>query len=416
MSLLVITIFVVLFLTRPSKNNFLEKKNNILLFIHAAKKLQNQWLQGDFYNRWKRGELKCSPSIGDYRYTDDSYLMCNPDYIQCYLDDFYKHKKIFHEEASNKKSIRINIEKRDNKYYQIISNSKGNSNGKVNYGIEVVFFIEGDKKNKMSFIFEDSCNESYLPQGFYVQSLDSSNKQKFLWNNLNRNIFFDKFLVTNRDVFEWTENYSKVMKSIISKIVKPDRGSFSHPATFLTLDQMKLFCAYRGKQLMSANIYDAATFYRKGNLVNMKKIKYMGPLPWTSRRYARFDVELGLDGSSIINEQICSRAYFKECLQVGLQNAHSVRSGSSVDLFEILGGNLEYIKNSITPSKNLKASSKFFNFKSVWHRLGARAYWDGAGFSEDNYGWEYSPGKEIMPVDISNGMGVGFRCMRSLNL
>ena len=84
-------------------------------------------------------------------------------------------------------------------------------------------------------------------------------------DNFNQDIFIDKFRVTFRDIVEW-----KASLRLAYKI--PDTFSPPDSAFGLTLEEMKNYCSFKGKQLLQAHIWDAATYIPQDISDNRKRI------------------------------------------------------------------------------------------------------------------------------------------------
>ena len=258
---------------------------------------------------------------------------------------------------------------------------------------------------------EDSCSDVYLPQKQYKMHISSKNiNSELVWDNFGRHIFIDKYMVSVRDIKDWIEYGGDEFKEIFKEVKIEKSYLPSFPATNLTLKQMKSYCKFRGKHLLNAHTFDASTFLPSKNGDNI----VLYPYPWNKRKSKSFLNNSKFDNNFITTKKHCNKVYTKECLELLPFKFFSVRATSWSGIYNPLGGYLEVFRNPYIPTENLKASSFYFNNRSDWHQLGRRAYWDGSGFTINNFLWEFKAEEFLKPDGKENNFKVGFRCMRSV--
>ncbi|MDC1174094.1 hypothetical protein OAT67_01760 [Bacteriovoracaceae bacterium] len=324
------------------------------------------------------------------------FYQCNPEFISCVF------------EQRKEEGAVVNFQK-ENKKYKIYSKAyeeKGSWPGYSLWG-EIILGQESKKnKEKKEFLLTDECRSLYLPQRVY-QYGQSTLKNKWTWDNIDRHIFIDKHVVTNRDINEWIEQ-TKVNST---EEILFNKESPHLPAEFLKADQMEAFCRYRGKKVLQTQYFDAISYLPFEMDKDRQAQVFQSIVPWSRKEQSIFKVWDKLkreisDKSKDFERVACSKTVSNECLLGEKENAH-FRAPSWSGHFMVMGGYLEYIKNNIHPRRNLKASSQFFKRTSPWFRLGERAYWDGDGFSYRNFNWK---GED--PLREYKSFGVTFRCMK----
>ena len=341
-------------------------------FLHrAAVNIHTRWIKGDDEGLWREGKLTCEGVLGVPKGTHDNYLRCNPNFLSCWYR--YHDEIISHGEERYSFKVRFPITDR------LPFTRRGDA---------LLAEIEGHgHKFKISLL--DTCNEVWLPGGYYSHGQYSSPEKDWRWDNIGRNIFIDKFLVSKRDIWEW----GGVEQTT-------DFTRFPEPSTELVLQQMKDYCAWRGKSLVSTHVFDAATFHPRDidNLTPVVNIR--GNYPWTSER-------MKLEESDNFPGGICLRLLSKECFaREGYQN-FSGKSMSWTGLSQVLGGVMEVQRNPLYPHKNLMLSSFYYPYYSFANQLAQRGGWYGKGHRYSDFNFQgYSP------EENTSSYKVGFRCMR----
>jgi hypothetical protein len=357
-SIFIIALFgLILWSLRGKKDNseyFVRKKAGLLRLITAGKELNRLWIEGEDSREWSIVKKACLKKYEITNSFDESLLGCHPMIIDC-ADQFLPKKN-----------------------YSIIKST-------YQYPTYLFTLEDTESKEKLNITLKDNCHELYLEQNIftYGEPIPDKSSESYQFDTFNRHIYFDRHLVTNYEINEWIKFDQVNTKGI--KIVKKGNRLFL-PSSNLSAKEMQNYCSFKGKQVMSAPIFDAAAF--------LSQEKNRSPYYWTKKKK-----DLQID---------CGLIYSKECLDTKPWELNS--SGPSwAGLYDSLGGVLEFLQNPIDPESNLKASSFYFPKNSHWHRLGYRANWDGLDHNTRNFNF-----KGIEPINAENTFAVGFRCMREV--
>ncbi len=328
---------------------------------------------------------------------DRSYFQCNPDFFTCYI-------KIKHNQFSSTQFERIKLTIIPGDNSKIVEVTSPLIDG-YPYGIKFTL-ADHEKINKSTFQFEDSCSDVYLPERIYAEGPveKAGTVDDFRFDNFNQAIYVDKFLVTFRDIKEWID----VDPMGSEGMVRPEQSLWAQPAHHISEKKMKAFCAFRGKQLVDAQIFDAMSFYPPSLEDPYPILNSRGPYPWTKKFKDSFLFMAMHDPKFNFQIDFCKQVFTKECISSGKYKAHDRGHVTWSGVFQVMGGPLEAMRNIRSPKENLKASSYYFLAKSPWHQLGRRAYWDGVGFSDSNIEWGNKFKTEIQDLDFA----IAFRCMK----
>ncbi len=378
----------------------------------VIKDLNRRWLLGDDGELWQQGAANCQDVLGPSQFVSYSYLACNPGMIECLGRNQFKFKA-----SVDKNNYQVQFSpafknsKGEQRYYQLLTHDNGSSLRRPDNAIEIELISEQFPGLVSRLLLEDICGMAYLPHGKYAYGPQVKNKSKNInlewnWDNHGRFIYIDKHLVTNRDLLDWLDFGAVEPAAGVELRAGLSGKVLAAPATHLTTEQMERYCAFRGKQVLQAHIYDAATFMPFKNDTETKVI-HRGPYPWSIKETDGHLYQAIKDGNFNPTKEACQIVYSSECIgELPLEHRGKL-SNSWTGLYQILGGYLEYMKNQIEPDKNLKMSSFYFPVDSGWHRLGMRSYWDGLGHQLENFAPNQLP-------DINGAFEVGFRCMKEL--
>lgn len=363
---------------RKKPDHFIQDKAGLLRLLKNSSEIHRLWNEGEESREWKEMKLACQSHFNFGNDFDESLLRCHPILIEC-LALFGKNL-----------DYKINKNEEFNKYYRYISKSNTAHVGLSESGI-LVEIEDLITQKKLDLFLKDNCHEIYLEQRVYAygEPPESKDAPDYRFDNFDRHIYIDKHLVTNSEINDWidfgNEDFTK-------GIMKKSGGDFFMPAVDLNEAQMENFCSFKGKQLLLAHFFDAATFLPMDlKDINPKK-NDRSPYYWTKKK-SEF-------------KEDCNLFYAKECTSkksFRLNSAGPTWSG----LMDPMGGVLEAFRNPIDPDSNLKASSFYFDFKSSWHKLGFRAKWDGEGRDVRNFDF-----RGFNPFLAIDKYQVGFRCMR----
>ncbi|MBF0314387.1 MAG: hypothetical protein HQK52_13300 [Oligoflexia bacterium] len=406
----------------------LEKEITSALLM-AIPKIQERFEYGDIENHFGRGEINCPDELSLPPALDDIYFRCNPNYLQCFFSGNAGNKNpvvIFNSSSGQTLTIApLAIYPAKSSYssaprfYTILSKSNSSERPIPNYAIKMTLAVKEYPQYTMEILLEDSCHSTYLPNSIYASP--NTSKGAWFWDNYQRHIFVDKFMASYRDIVEWIE-YGNGDNTIA---IPSSREFWSFPATSLTPKQMHAYCAFRGKQLLEAHIYDAATYYyalseqakQRPSEID-KELAYthakellQNPYPWCENKIDSFVFKLqqdlerlkrmhpqkrfgilnnlrSLHPDTIIDRYLsldnCQNLFARECAEYYYFPVYSSNGTSWSGLYQILGGFPEYFRNPILSKENLKISSFYLSINSPWQALGKRAYWDEKGLLPSN--------------------------------
>ncbi len=401
------------------KKNVINEANDLEILFFAQKQLVDLWENGDFEEKFRSGKYRCSSELGMNRKLDGQYFRCNPNFLEC----FFKNEKWISIKYQNKrykvkaklKEIFSANSKAVKKHYKIVT--RNNSDGVLipDYAVEVELYLHNNQEKTLPVLLEDSCHNVYLPQMIYESGVVEDKKYKrkessWRWDNIGLAIYVDKTLVTIRDISDWLMFGKNTPKIMLPK----DRSLWAGPAFGLTLKQMKEYCAFKGKELLSARVFDAASFFMADNAQDREVVKRT-PYPWGNNYLQHFLYQARENKKFIFKPEYCNQIYTKECLEIIPYNNYQQSTSSWIGINHTIGGYFEVFNNELDPARNLKASSFYFNVTSLWHQLGERAFWDGEGFDLKNFSFKSNYGNDFLePHELSENYKVGFRCMKVL--
>lgn len=312
-------------------------------------------------------EIQYDPSVGR------SYYQCNPLFWECFwkggiednpslkVDVFGQRFHLVARPAFDP----IPAISANPRYSQLYKRTEKGFQHQYGYLVELA--IKEVPGSNQTIFLSDTCRDTYLPQRIYgYGQVKNVKDQGFIWDNFGRDIFIDKFYVTNRQVNEW-----RVLTGEVNKL-ELDRKKWPHPALLSSKEQAN-YCAFYGKRVLEAKLFDAAS---------MSPADFQDPRP---KRVIRPDTPWQRDlsrtflGMARINPDYqltpldCQLAQVKGCKETYF----STDSASWMGFNFSLGFYPEALKNFLEPDKNLKMSSHFLPAKSEWHQLGKLSHWDG---------------------------------------
>ncbi|MFG1493429.1 hypothetical protein [Halobacteriovorax sp. ZH4_bin.1] len=343
---------------------------------------------------WENAHLDKEGMCKKLSYVDDQYYQCFPEYMACLLE-----KKLVNVHI-NKKLVPITM-KGSYRYHQMPSYRY------YDFTVKAEGFNE---ELKLSFV--DSCQEVYVPQRYYP-FLANKRDVTISWDNFNRNIFVDKYHVQNWEVLNWAKaSKHKLAQQAANKIKERNKYTYAYG---LSIDEMEAYCSFQGKSILSARVFDAISIHPED--LNDTTTKYLrAPFyPWERKNTKTLLNEIqrmkDFHIDEITNEErlkLCEKDYSSECLDLNYIQKDS-RNVSWAGVYEVFGGPLEYLRNIIHPSENIKLASFYFSWHQKAHQTGMRGYWDGEGFGLNNIAFDPFISKEIGPE-----YKIAFRCMRTL--
>jgi hypothetical protein len=345
--------------------------------IEAARpQILKLWEEGDTF--FPKEGVNCPDEIQHEKTLGRSYYQCNPHFWQCFWQGGVRSLpsleidlfgQTFHVVAKARFPAISEISAQE-RFYQLW---KRDSRGlDLHYGYQVELEVEEIMGLSQPLILSDSCRDTYLPERIYGygQTKDDRN-EGFIWDNFDRDLFIDKYYVTNRQVNEWLLLQGKGEK------IEKDRTKWPWPA-FLSLKEQKEYCRFYGKRLLEAKLFDAATMTPSDTKNPMPEKVWRPQTPWQR------DLSKSFLGMARINPDFqltpldCQLAQVQGCVL----RHFSTDSATWMGMHYALGFYPESLENFIEPRKNLKLSSRFHSAASVVHELGALSEWDGEQTSE----------------------------------
>ena len=368
------------------KNNskpdyFAQQKAGLNRLLKNSSEIQRIWEEAEDSREWSLVQDQCFKDLGLSQKFDLTLLRCNPILLEC-----------IHRFGKNLPFKLKSFEEFDGKIYRQITKSNSSYRGLSETGINLTL-MDDETNQSLQLFLVDNCHEVYLEQRAYAygQPPETKDAVDYRFDNFNRHLYLDNRLVANFEINDWitfgNPDFTKGLK-------KSSGDDLFMPATTLTKIQMENYCSYKGKQLMLAHFFDAATFLPMDMEEKIPKNNQRSPYYWTKK-------------SSDFKPD-CKTIYSKNCVnKFGYQI--NVIGPSWAGLNDSMGGVFEAFRNPIDPDSNLKASSFYFDAFSSWHKLGFRAGWDGEGFQLRNFDF-----RGLNPYNVSETFKVGFRCMREV--
>ncbi|MDD4973252.1 MAG: hypothetical protein PHY93_02825 [Bacteriovorax sp.] len=366
-------------------DQFVQDKEAIDRLLQNSSEIHRIWNEGEDSREWNLVKQECLKHFNITSSFDESLLRCNPILLECnYLFNPKLNYHFVKHEMGNDKNKKL---------YRYLTKSNTNHVGLEQSGY--LFTLEDKLGHKRLDLFlADQCQEVFLQNRVYaygeeITGRPSGDIEDYRFDNFNQNIYIDRHLVMNSEVNDWIDfgnpNFTKGLRKI-------EADELFMPATGLNYSQMENFCSFKGKQMMQAHYFDAATFLPMDMDEVTPKKNNRSPYYWTKKK-SEF-------------KEDCSLFYAQECVSKKAFHLNST-SPSWAGIMDSMGGVFEVFRNPIDPESNLKASSYYFNFKSSWHKLGFRAGWDGEDFELRHFDF-----KGINPELTVDKFQVGFRCMR----
>ena len=379
----------------PMNNNlplkadqFIQDKEALTRLLQNSSEIHRIWNEGEDSREWNLLKPECLKYFKISSKIEESLLRCHPMVLEC--NAYFNKKLNYHFVAPQLRDG----EKNDNQVmYRYLTKSNTGHLGLQQPGY--LFTIEDNiSHQRLDLLLADQCQEVFLQKRIYAYGEEVIGKpveeiEDYRFDNFNQNIYVDRHLVMNSEINDWIRfgnpNLTKELKTIES-------DKLLLPSTQLNYSQMENFCSFKGKQVLLAHYFDAATFMPMDLTEVMPTKNNRSPYFWTKKK-SEF-------------KENCDLIFAAECVRKKAFKINST-TPSWAGMMDSMGGVFEVFRNPIDPESNLKASSYYFNFKSPWHRLGFRANWDGEDFGLRNFDF-----KGLNPELSIDKFHVGFRCMR----
>ena len=321
-------------------DHFVQDKAALERLLQNSSEIHRIWNEGEDSREWNLVKQECLKYLKISSTFDESLMRCNPMLLQCnFLFNRKLNYKFVKPEMSNNKKL-----------YRYLTKSNTSHVGLQQSGY--LFTVEDILSHKrLNLFLEDQCQEVFLQNRIYAYGEEINGKpledvEDYRFDNFNQNIYIDRHLVMNSDINEWIDfgnpNFTKGLK------ITEDDELFM-PATNLDYSQMENFCSFKGKQIMQAHYFDAATFLPM-DLAEIEPSKNnRSPYYWTKKK-SEF-------------KEDCKYLYAQDCVSKKEYTINST-SPSWAGIMDSMGGVFEVFRNPIDPESNLKASSYYFKFQS----------------------------------------------------
>jgi hypothetical protein len=334
--------------------------------------VSDRWSLGDIEGLYGTDKFQCEHIPNDDELYNSQFLKCNPEYLKCIFN-------------GNVEGVDSSFKLGRIELVPILNNNKSIEFQK--YGKIKINFIEKTLRKKVSVQLDNFCHSVYLPKNIY--SAGPQTEQAYVWDNLNYDVFVDKFYVTNYDVARWLNKLSV------------NKHNLYKPSTALNYEDREQYCLDQGKTILSSRVFDASAFYPNKRVDNFS-FKY--PYPWTKKRTTFLSTE------EKISKFDCKKTYTKECYEISKKKYFSSNSISWIGMTSVLGEEMESFSNIYNNQANLKVSSSSLSRNSKWHKSGLRGHWNGNDFEKRDFSFveQYSNNRFF---DNIQELGVAFRCM-----
>ena len=356
------------FMPKVSKSDKnIQEISDLEELLQNSSEIHRVWWEGEDSKEWGEVKENCLKKWNIKSDFDESLMRCNPKLIQC-VSEFSKNKKLKIENDP------VLVGKSNS---TIINLDEGG----------YLFTIKHSKTGRMiNFILKNFCHEKYLEPRIYAYGeIPKKISEDFQFDNLEQDIYFDSHLVLNFEL----EDFLKATNSFSGDYHSED---WFLPAGKVKLETMEKYCNFHGKELMSAEIFDAATFLPNEMENKKPDVVLRSPYFWSKKTKENLDN--------------CNLIFSSECLATNKYKTNFVNP-TWAGLFDSMGTYMEAFRNPIEPDNNLKASSFYLPRNSKWHRLGKRSHWSGEGNDLRHF---FVNELELNPS--IDEIKVGFRCMR----
>lgn len=346
---------IVIYIPQRSELEFDVKQK--LEFIESVKKyhleLKRRWELGDFDNSIARID-SCRNLHVDTNQIGEKYLVCNEDYIDCLL------------EGDKNKSFEIVKQKNflgRERNFSIISQANTGIAGITRFGLGITY---KNKNDEIQILLDKKCDEIKLEQRIYISP------ENFQWDNFGKNIFIDRFLVTNRQVNIWIENDANSPASLYVD----DPKLWHKPVMRLSLKEKKMFCAFHGKRLMERHYFDAAVNIPSVMENPKNRFLKMYKFYWTKNHKNVFPylAKNTQDIDSLVTLKNCKKIFSKECLEKYNYKYFDTDSVTWSGIYQVMGGYPELIINRRSAQMDYRNSSFYLNLDSDEHQVGKASY------------------------------------------
>lgn len=322
---LIFTGLVLHFYNRQIAVQVVDDTTRIEDFLEEA---QTLWKNPDFrvlFSEYSFGKPICSDIPISYSSDMDDFLTCNPNLISCWikgeLGGQYKNFKV-------KGGIKIH------------------SDRSVSFE-----FKDLTQEETYHLKLEYNCHKKRIQPRVF--SATASRDKGELWDNYNRNLFVDKFYISNYE--------ADLRKGKLPKI----SGESLKPYLLRNLEEIKNVCKSFGGRLLPNHVFEALAYFPAKV---EKNYQFKSHVPW--------DKTLKLQILKTHTNVLCKNVLTSECDDKNYHN-YIRQSPSWAGVFHMLGSEIEVFDNFFEPLKNLKISSRYLPYNDESHENSYRSYWNG---------------------------------------
>lgn len=347
--------------------------------------------------KFKMSDLLCPEIIIPDPKIGDRFLSCNPAFWECYWSKGINKNPVIQVEYGGQAfHLRASLQE-NGKYGRLVTQSSLKEGKAPSWAYQVKLTVDEFPNHPIYLALLNSCKDHYLPERVYAYGVTQTSRAQdvFLWDNFGRELYLDRFPVSNREVNEWVS-----LDSNYKHLAKTDVSQLAFAATHLNFEEQKRYCAYFGARLMEPHLFDAASMLPSGD-EKFPEVIAPASTPWERDRSRTF---LSVDDKPKVED--CKKAAVKGCEIYPYNTNSSTWMG--------LGDSLGFYPEAFRPVYdrfNVKFSSIFFEPTSPWNSLGKRGIWSGEGHKAQ----DFSTGSlEENPFLNMDSVPVGFRCYKEV--
>ena len=395
------------------KDDKLTYKKNVFLIKKSAKVLESLWKTGKLYGELPQGD--CEQYFANQQYSSDPYYRCNPYLFQCLFEGKFT-RKLSIKHADKEYIIQALPLSRKRFFRSLSPGSSSNLSMEVD-AIQLRLYVQENVNTTFDLIFENTCHMKSLPLRRFIHGTinyspnpKTNDSRYWTWDNIGRDIFIDKYLVTFRDFKIWIDSLSIEQRPLVD--IPKDPNEWRNPVFGVSFDLMTRYCQSRGKQVMQSSIYDAASNYALMVTKPYKEVPERTWFPWGLRQENHFLRKVTDENDfRYLNEKNCKEVYASECLEKFKRDVLPVSSPSWIGIQQQFGGYMEAMRNAQHPKKNIFPSSIYIPMSSSWHENGVRGSWNGENDLLSSFSFESGLYNNLVK---SENIKVGFRCFKDM--
>lgn len=366
-----------------------------MIVPELAASVEDFWVNAGL--KYKMEDVLCPELILPDPKVGNRYLSCNPLFWECYWSKGLSKDPSIQVEYEGQVFTLVAHQLESGKFGRIIAQSDLSEGEAPTWSYQVELNVKEFPGYKLHLALLNSCQDHYLPERVYAYGVSQTSRAQdvFLWDNFGRDIYLDRFPVSHQEVNQWARD-----RDSFKHLIKKNVQEYPYPATHLSSEEQKQFCAWRGARLMEPHLFDAGAMIPSSD-EKFPDVIAPASTPWERDRQRTFLVK---EGKPKVED--CQRAAVKGCDLY----PYSTNSVSWMGLGETIGFYPEAFR-AVYDRFNVKFSSIYLEAKSPWNSLGKRGIWSGEGHRPA----DFSTGSlEENPFLALENVPVGFRCYREV--